>query len=76
MLDESFKPSTTFNDSISPSLIILVLISTKIQVKVNGSCLRRDKLTVSHKTVVNSYTVSEVNLRPFRQSAGLQEQIS
>ena len=65
--DESIKPHATSNSSYSPTLHY---INTKIPVKFDGSCIKQDKLAFNYKTVVNIYTVYEINnLRPFKQSA-------
>ena len=59
---ESVKAPTTSNNSIN---IIQDYIGTpKIQVKFDGSCLKQEKLTFTHKTIINFYIVYEINLRP------------
>ena len=40
----------------------------KIQVKLDGSCLEQDKVTINDKYVVNIYIVYDVNVWPFKQS--------
>ena len=40
-------------------------VSTKIQIKLDRSCLKQDKITFTHKQVVNAYIIYEVNLRSF-----------
>ena len=56
---ESIKPHTICNDSSSPALNY---ISAKIRIKFDGSYLKQDKLTYTHKTVVNIHIVYEVHL--------------
>ena len=44
-------------------LILLLHLShygTKTRVKFNGSCLKQDKATYSHGTIVNVYIVYEI----------------
>ena len=50
--DESIKPPTTSN--IAP---YLNYIYNKIRVKYDGSCLKQDKVTFTHKKVVNIYVI-------------------
>ena len=57
--DEIIKPPATSNDSLSP---VLNHSNTKIRVKLDGSCLKQDKFTCNHKTVVNIYIVYKINL--------------
>ena len=38
---------------------------TKIQVKFDGSCLKQEKVTFTHKQEVNIYIVYKINLWPF-----------
>ena len=66
MSDESIRPPTTSDNSLSPALIG---ISTKIRVKLGGSCFEQDKFTFTHKSVVNIYIVLEINLMPFKESS-------
>ena len=40
-------------------------VSNKIQIKLDRSCLKQDKITFTHKQVVNAYIIYEVNLRSF-----------
>ena len=51
-------------EHLSPALNY---VNTKIQVQFHGSCLKQDKLTFNHKTVVNINNVFEINLWPFKQ---------
>ena len=40
-------------------------IYNKIRAKFNGSCLKQEKTTFTHKQVVNIYIVYKMNLWPF-----------
>ena len=68
MSDGSIKTPATSNNKLSP---VLNRIIVQIRAKLNGSCLKQDKLTFNQKTVVNIYFVHEINLWPFKQSPGL-----
>ena len=53
--NENTNPPTT---SLSPSINY---VGTKIRVKFNGTCLKQsNKLTYTHKKIVNIYTVYEL----------------
>ena len=54
--DESIKPPTTSNNSLSPRLSYN---DTKIKVQFTGSCLKQPKFTFTQK-VVNIYIVYEL----------------
>ena len=57
--DESVKfPAASRN-------ILESYVSTKIQTKLDGSCLKQDKIIFTHKQVVNAYIVYAINLRSF-----------
>ena len=56
--DESFKPHSTSDNTLVPSLSI---IGTKTIVKFVGSCLKQDKITFTYKNVVNVYIAYEIN---------------
>ena len=62
MPNESIKPSVASNSSRDP---VLKYINTKPRVKFDGSCLKQDKVTFTHKQVVLIYTVYEMYLWPF-----------
>ena len=49
---------TTSNYSITP---LLDYLGAKIRVKFNGSCLKQDKITYTHETIVNIYIVYEIS---------------
>ena len=59
MSDESIKPPSTSDNSLAPSLSY---IGTRKRVKFVGSCLKQDKITVTHGKTVNLYIVYEINL--------------
>ena len=65
MSHESIKPLTTSKDSLSPALNY---ISTKIRLKVDGSCSNQDKLSYTHKTVINIFIVYEIRFWPFNRN--------
>ena len=54
---ESFKPPTTFDNSLTPTLNDY---GTKTRVKFTGSCLKQSKLSYNHGKVVNIYIVYEL----------------
>ena len=56
--DEIIKPPFTSNNRLAPSLDYFI---NKIKVKFNGSCLKQDKITYTHGTVLNIYTVYELS---------------
>ena len=55
--DESIKPPTTSDNSLSPTLNYC---DTKIRVKITGSCLKQSKISYNHRKVVNIYIVYEL----------------
>ena len=56
--NEIIKPPTTSNNSLAPSLDYFI---KKIKVNFNGSCLRQDKITYNHGTIVNMYIVYKLS---------------
>ena len=54
---ESIKPSTTYNNSLTPALSYY---GTKTRVKFTGSCLKQPKVSYTHGKVVNIYIVYEL----------------
>ena len=48
--DERVKSNTASNHSITPELSYH---GTKTRVKFSGSCLKQDKVTYNHETIVN-----------------------
>ena len=56
--DERLNSNTASNHSITPELNYY---GTKIRVEFNGSCLKQDKVTYNHGTIVDIYIVYEIN---------------
>ena len=56
--DERINSNTASNYSITPELSYC---GTKTRVKFSGSCLKQDKATYYHGTIVNIYIVYEVS---------------
>ena len=54
--DEIIKPPTTSDNGLAPGLSY---IGKKTRVKFAGSCLKQGKITFTHGTIVNKYTVYE-----------------
>ena len=48
------------NNFLNPSLNYL---DTKIKVRFSGSCLKQDKITYTHRKIVNIYIVYEINIK-------------
>ena len=55
---ESIKTPSASNNFLNP---LLDNVSTKIRVKFSGSCLKQDKATYNHRTIVNIYIVYEIS---------------
>ena len=55
--DESIKPPTTTNNSLTPELNFY---GTKTRVKFTRSCLKQSSHILSHKNIVNIYIVYEL----------------
>ena len=55
--DESIQPSSTSDNSLSP---LINYLDNKVRLKFNGSCLKQNKLTYTHKTIVNIYIVYKI----------------
>ena len=51
---ENISQPTTSNNSLTP---LLSYYGTKTRVKFTGSCLKQDKITYTHKTIVKIYIV-------------------
>ena len=62
MSDESIKPPVASNNNLAPSLNY---IHTKIRVKLDGSYLKQEKVTFTHKNAVSIHIAYEINLWPF-----------
>ena len=58
LYDEMINSNTASNYSITPQLSSC---GTKTRVKFSGSCLKQDKATYNHGTIVNIYIVYEIN---------------
>ena len=58
MSDERINYNTASNHSITPELSYY---GTKTRVKFSGSCLKQDKATYNHGTIVNIYIVYEIS---------------
>ena len=56
--DESIKPPSGPNNILNSSLDYL---GFKTRVIFIGSCLKQDKITFNHKTIVNVYIVYEID---------------
>ena len=56
--DERINFDTASNNSITPELRFY---GTKTRVGFNGSCLKQDKATYNHGTIVNIYVVYEIS---------------
>ena len=56
--DERINSITTSNYSITPELSHY---DTKARVKFSGSCLKQDKVTYNHGTIINIYLVYEIS---------------
>ena len=55
--DESIKPPTTSDNSLTPALNYY---GTKTRVKFTGSCLKQPKISYAHGKIVNIYIVYEL----------------
>ena len=56
--DEWINSLTASNYSIIPESSYY---ASKIRIKINGSCLKQDKATYSHETIVNIYIAYEIS---------------
>ena len=56
--DESINSPAASNDSLDP---VLHYIKTKVRVKLDEIYLKQDKVTFTHKKVVNIYIGFEIN---------------
>ena len=57
MSDERLDSITASNNKTTPELSFYA----KTRVEFNGSCLKQDKVTLNHGTIVNIYIVNEIN---------------
>ena len=64
MPDQVIKPPTRSDNSLAPSLDYFI---NKTKLKFNGGCLKQDKISYNHGTIVNIYTVYKLksNLNNF-----------
>ena len=60
---ESIKPPSMSSNSLNPE--INYFDNARIRGKFDGNCLKQDKVTFTHKQVVDIYIVYEINLWPF-----------
>ena len=58
MSEERLDSITASNYKITPELSFY---GTKTRVVLNGSCLKRDKSTLNHGTIVNKYFAYEIS---------------
>ena len=56
---ESIKPIATSEHSYARRMIF---DGTKIQVKFRGSCLKQEKVSINHKSIINLYIAYKINL--------------
>ena len=56
--DERLGSITASNNKITPELSFY---GTKTRVEFDGSCLKQDKVTLNHGTIVNTYIVYEIS---------------
>ena len=59
MSNESIKSPATSNNSLFSELSY---VGNKIRVEFDGSCLKQDKLTFPHGSIMNIYIVYKINL--------------
>ena len=52
LFDESIKPPSTSDKSLSP---LIDCLGNKIKLKLNGDWLKQNKLIFPHETIVNIY---------------------
>ena len=57
--DETIKSPTASDNSLAPALSCY---NTKTRVKFDGSCLKQDKITCTHGTIVDIYIVYEISI--------------
>ena len=70
MSDESIKPLAPSNNNFAP---MLNPISVRLQVKLDERFLKQDKITFTHKQVVNIYIMYKINLWPFSPKVSLKK---
>ena len=57
--DKSIKPPTASDNSLSP---LIDCLGNKTRLKFNGSCLKQNKLTYTHRIIVNIHIVYEISI--------------
>ena len=55
--DENIKSPATINNILNP----LLEYGNKLKLKLNGRCLKQDKITYNHEKIVNIYIVYEIS---------------
>ena len=60
-------PSAASNDILDP---LLNYIYVRPIIKFDGQCLKQNKVTFTHKNVVNIYIVYEINLWVYKHNDG------
>ena len=59
LFDEIIKPSSTFENSLASALCYT---GKKTSIKFDGSCIKHNEITFTHRKTVNIYIVYEINL--------------
>ena len=57
--------SFTFDNSLA---LLIHCISVRTRTKFISQCLKKDKVTFTHKKIVNVYIVNKIKLLLFRQN--------
>ena len=57
--DKCIKPLPSSDNSLNPG--ITFIDNSKVRVEFDQSCLKQDKVTITHKQVLNIYIVYEIN---------------
>ena len=73
MSDQSIKAPTTPNKILNPALDY---VGSKIRVKFNGDCLKRERLTFNHGKIVNIYIVYEIEKNVNKSSYPVKLQLN
>ena len=66
MYDEIIKPPTTSDKRLAPPWSYN---GNKTRVKLDGSCLKQDKITFTHEKTANIYIVYKINLWNYEDSS-------
>ena len=70
---ENITPPATSDNSLVPTLSYY---GTKTKVKFNGSCLKQDKITYTHRTTVSIYIVYELGASsPFKDDPSIKNSL-